>query len=702
MSRRRMPLVALAVLGGMSLALATILPVRFAHPYWSVLLFLLLQPVPVYAVGVFAYRKAPGHPTARRLLVAGSLYGLSLGAESVIGVGYAAYGLFPGLWALNLATTSLDLLALIVAARLFGLFPEGRYGRRYERVVLGALWVLAIAPIVIVLTGPTLSFPHNAFASPPTVPSPFSISWLAPVGSVAAAIYGARIQLLFVGLVLLLLRFRRASAEQRQQIKWVLYAVAVMLALQVAGGLLPISGLVSVSTLNAVSPYLTDPILTVTLAATVFALFRHRLLDVDLVIRKSLVYGTLWLLIGSVYVGIAAALGIAAGDRLPIGVAIVITITATLGFQPARRRLERGASRLVFGQRLSGTEFLSRFGETLEHAFDVGELAPRIATAVREGLGLRWARIVLDLHGDGQLLEPAGAAGIGLDDPTTPEVVVPLAHGGERLGAIECGPKEEGRLGPADHELLASVARQAALGVHNGRLAAELSARLDEIRRQAEELSASRARIVHAQDHERRRIERNIHDGVQQEIVALIASLRLARNQLRRDPELADATLAELQHEARQTLDDIRELAQGIHPSVLSDRGLLEAIEARASRLPIGVAIEAEPDLRDARFAEEIEGAAYFLVSEGLANVLKHSSASRAVVRLSSVAGRLLAEVTDDGIGFVPAAASGSGLTGLRDRVDAVGGTLRITSRPGKGTRLIGDLPARAREPSGV
>jgi len=260
----------------------------------------------------------------------------------------------------------------------------------------------------------------------------------------------------------------------------------------------------------------------------------------------------------------------------------------------------------------------------------------------------------------------------------------------------------EGRFTPADHELLSTVARQAALGVHNGRLAVELSARLDEIRRQAEELAASRARIVQAQHAERRRIERDIHDGVQQEIVALMASLRLARNQLRRDPAVADAMLAELQEEARQTLEDIRDLAQGIHPAVLADRGLVEAIESRASRLPIGVAIEADAALRGARYAEDSEGAAFFLVSEGLANVLKHAAASRASVRLAEAEGRLQVEVSDDGVGFVPAEATGSGLTGLRDRIEAVGGVLVVTAGPGEGSSLRATLPARTRERSGV
>jgi signal transduction histidine kinase len=143
-------------------------------------------------------------------------------------------------------------------------------------------------------------------------------------------------------------------------------------------------------------------------------------------------------------------------------------------------------------------------------------------------------------------------------------------------------------------------------------------------------------------------------------------------------------------------------LSRGIHPAVLSDQGLLEAIETRATRLPIGVAIDAETEMRQVRFADEIEGAAYFLVSEGLANVMKHARATRASVRLSLEGDRLLVEVSDDGSGFAPAEAPGSGLTGLRDRIEAVGGSFRIRSRPGEGTTLSMSLPARAREPTGV
>ncbi|MDP8930662.1 MAG: histidine kinase, partial [Actinomycetota bacterium] len=199
-----------------------------------------------------------------------------------------------------------------------------------------------------------------------------------------------------------------------------------------------------------------------------------------------------------------------------------------------------------------------------------------------------------------------------------------------------------------------------------------------------------------------RRIERDIHDGVQQEIVSLAAKLRLARNQLWRDPQLADSTLAELQHETKQTLESIRKLAQGIHPAVLTDKGLVEAIEVQAGRLPVGVTIETTPQPRGARFAPEVEAAGYFFVSEALANALKHASATRLVVRLLLHDQTLVVEVIDDGVGFVPADVDGSAVTGMRDRIESIGGRLRISSFLGVGTRVVAELPARRREPAGV
>ena len=202
---------------------------------------------------------------------------------------------------------------------------------------------------------------------------------------------------------------------------------------------------------------------------------------------------------------------------------------------------------------------------------------------------------------------------------------------------------------------------------------------------------------MQAEEAGRRRIERDIHDGVQQELVALLAKARLARNQLARDPGLAATTLAELQADTRQALEDLRELAHGIHPPVLTDRGLLEAIEGQLARLPVPVYVEADGLGRDSRYPAEIEGAAYFLVCEAVTNALKHAAANRIDVRLAALPGGLRVEIADDGRGFEPSGVAGSGLRGLADRVEALGGQLEIVSRPAVGTRLIAVLPARER-----
>ncbi|MCI0347148.1 MAG: sensor histidine kinase, partial [Chloroflexi bacterium] len=206
-----------------------------------------------------------------------------------------------------------------------------------------------------------------------------------------------------------------------------------------------------------------------------------------------------------------------------------------------------------------------------------------------------------------------------------------------------------------------------------------------------------RARIVQAQAEERRRTERDIHDGAQQELVGLIAKLRLARNQLRADVEEADAALVELQHDAQTALNGLRELAQGIHPSVLTDRGLVAAIDARADRCPIPVAVRVDSGLRSARFADETEGAAYFAVSEALTNALKHSAASRIDVTVTLAGDRLRIAVTDDGIGFAPHASGGTGLVGLADRVEAAGGRLSVDGASGRGTSVVIELGATPR-----
>ncbi len=386
----------------------------------------------------------------------------------------------------------------------------------------------------------------------------------------------------------------------------------------------------------------------------------------DRVIRKSLVYGILWLLIAVIYVVAAAGLGLAAGRRFPLGLAIVLTVVATLVFQPARRRLEALADRWVFGARTDPAHLVARLGATLEETIELESLLPRMADTLQEGLGLRWARV---------RLEPVEDIG-----GEAPVLTVPVQLGDERLGVVECGPKQSGPLTDDDRAVVATLARQAALAVRNLRLTAELE--------------RSRARLVRAQDTERRRLERNLHDGVQQDLVALIGHAAHVRSELQKGPTAGEAALTELQDGLRRVLGDLRELAHGIHPSVLGDRGLLEAVEALASRSAIPVAVRADPALRGVRFAEEIEGAGYFTIAEALANAGKHAAATRVDVSLARSNGSLQIAVHDDGAGFDPVTAVGDGLANLAERLSALGGRLDVDSHPGRGTTVTARLRA--------
>jgi signal transduction histidine kinase len=404
------------------------------------------------------------------------------------------------------------------------------------------------------------------------------------------------------------------------------------------------------------------------------------------VIRRSLIYGVLWLLIAAAYVGIGTTVGIALGQRVPLQLAILLTIAATLLFQPARHRLEQLGDRLVFGRRLGGYQLISQLGAGLESSTAPKDVAGTVAGVLQAGLGARWVRVDLNRPEP----TPVALAGMEPGEGAVAVLTAPLVHANQVVGRIDCGPKLEGAYVPADQELLTTLGRQAALSIRNSELTAELSDRL-------EELAASRMRLVQADDAARRRLERDLHDGVQQQLVGLLARLGLARNQLRRDPELAGSTLRDASLDAQRALENVQELARGIHPAVLTDRGLVEAVRERAARMTVPVTVRIDGVVPGARFGSDLEGAAYFFVSEALANVLKHAQADRVEVRLASKHERLLVEVEDDGCGFDASRAKRSGLRGLQDRIETLGGRLELRSGPGNGTVLRMDLPTYER-----
>jgi len=259
-------------------------------------------------------------------------------------------------------------------------------------------------------------------------------------------------------------------------------------------------------------------------------------------------------------------------------------------------------------------------------------------------------------------------------------------HQHELLGAITLEKARNEPVSVADDKLLSDLASQAGLVLRNARLTAELQATI-------EDLLASRRRLVHAQDDERQRLERNLHDGAQQQLVALAIRLGILEGAAD-DPGEVRKLTGELREGLRTALDELRSLAAGIYPPVLADQGLPAALRAHAARAPMPVAVEADGI---GRFPRDVEAALYFCVLEALQNVAKYAGASLATVTVRQADGRFEFSVTDDGSGFdLATAARGSGLQGMNDRLAAVGGVLRIESAPGRGTTIKGTLPAIA------
>ena len=326
--------------------------------------------------------------------------------------------------------------------------------------------------------------------------------------------------------------------------------------------------------------------------------------------------------------------------------------------------------------RLARAEAVSHLVGRLGDATDPG--CPRcVRDALAEALGEPDLDLAYWLPDESRYVDAAGRtyALPATDDPERATTTV--EHDGRRVAAIV-----HSRSLDLDEELTSAAATAAALALENERLAAELRARV-------EELSRSRARIVEAGDHARRRLERDLHDGAQQRLVALSLSLRVARGRVDEDPETAGAMLDEAMAELRGTSEELRELARGIHPPVLSERGLVAALEALGGRSPLPVELVATPD---ERLPRPVESAAYFVVAEALTNVARYADASGAEVKVVRENGRLDVEVRDDGRGGADPD-RGSGLRGLADRVAALDGALEIESPPGEGTLVRARIP---------
>lgn len=516
-----------------------------------------------------------------------------------------------------------------------------------------------------------------------------------PVGSVLFMV-------LFVTLVAavasMIVRYRRSRGAERQQLKWFVYGAALL-------PLLPLSDVLPRSAL-------TDQITTVGFGLVVaflpistgIAILRHRLYDIDLVINKTLVYAALAAFITAVYVGVVVGIGTFVGTRGEPNLALQIAATAlvAVAFQPVRSRVQRVANRLVYGDRASPYEVLSGFSGRLGGSYAIDDVLPRMARVVAEGTRASSASVWIRVEGELRRAARWPAAGGEAprvvrqegDDARIPgaQRTLPVRHRGELLGALAVEKEAGDPIRPEEDRLLEDLAVRAGLVLRNVGLTEELRLRLEDLTSLAEELRESRRRIVASGDAERRRLERNIHDGAQQHLVALAVQIKLARTVSAKDPAKARPLLEGLVANTEETLRTLRDLARGIYPPLLEAEGLPAALEAAAARgaVPTDVRADGLP-----RFPAEVEAAAYFCCLEALQNAAKYAEASRVVIALAEEEEELVFSVTDDGKGFDPAAApSGSGLQNMADRLRMLDGTVDVDSAVGKGTRVRGLIPA--------
>jgi signal transduction histidine kinase len=614
--------------------------------------------------GAIVASRVPGNRIGWLFCVIGLLTG-----ATILAYEYANYGLHatsePLAGARAAAWLSIgpsEVVAGLLALALL-LFPDGRLpSRRWWPVAAMLLLGIALVLVGASLRPGSLDDPFATVANPLGLPGARELMDAADIVGWVLVVVG-----IALGAASLLVRLRRARGIERQQLKLVLAVgalVAAMTALVMTTWFVWPDGdrqpkIAAIGLAFAVFP-----------AAAGVAILRYRLYDVDVVINRALVYGALTALLGTAYAAIALLLGTAVGSGSAWATAGA-TLAVAVAFRPLRARVQD-----VVDRRFNRASYdaLHRVGGFLEE-LRAGRAAPEaIEELLQELLSDPHLDLCFFLPQSGLYVDARGLLADEVPEDTRQRT--PIERGGTPVGVVLHDPANA-----VDPGLLPKLLEAGGLAIEIARLRVEL-------RRQLAEVEASRARIVAAGDQERRRIERNLHDGAQQRLVTVGLALRHAQHELAsgavgQAPRTLDAAVAEL----AAAVDELRELARGLPPAQL-DAGLAPALKELAGRAPLPVEVRAT----SARLPAGIEAAAYFIACEGLTNAVKHANASKVVLSAGRANGKLVISVADDGVGGA-AHADGSGLSGLADRIAAQGGTLDVRSEPGAGTTLTAELP---------
>jgi signal transduction histidine kinase len=641
-----------------------------AGPQWLVtpLLFGPATTITYALVGALVASRQPRNPIGWIFSTEGVLYGLVILATSYSMAGQSGEANLPGieiaqwlsLW-IWIPATMLPLTFLLL------LFPDGRLPSAHWRPIA---WSAGLGLALYIVS--TALHPR-----PPTNPNPrlnpFGIPGIAGVlDQLGIVIFPLLMVGIFGTLAALVVRFRRSRGIEREQLKWLAY-----------GGMLAILGISAMAAWSAFRP--DDPVvyqwtltgvwvgLTVIAIAAGIAILRHRLYDIDILINRTLVYGALSAGVVAIYVLLVGALGALFQSSGNLVLALLATGLVAILFQPLRARLQRGVNRLMYGERDDPYAVLSRLSQQLKTTLAPTAVLPNIVEAVAQALKLPYVALALTY---GNRLEIAAAYGRPSGDP----VPLPLVYQAETVGQLLVAPRAPGEaFTPSERRLLEEIAVQASVAAHAVRLTADLQ--------------RSRERLITAREEERRRLRRDLHDGLGPQLASLRLTLAAALELLRHDVDAAERLLQELAIHTQAAITDIRRVVYDLRPPALDDLGLVLAVREQAAhyrQAGLQITIDAPEQLPPLPAAVEV--AAYRIVQEALTNVVRHAQARTCAVCLT-LGDALDVQIRDDGVGLPPGRRAGVGLTSMRERTAELGGTYQIESMPGEGTCIHARLP---------
>jgi signal transduction histidine kinase len=565
-----------------------------------------------------------------------------LGSPAYVGAAYPS---------LHVLTTFLDTLGWLSLLLFFFLFPDGRFVPRWTGVLVGAYMLLNLLVGLF-----------------PSLPTADTVSLLLGLPLLAAMVG--------TGLVSQFYRYRRiSSVVQRQQTKWVIYGVVTTILL--------FTGVVSLGQVFFSRPHLV-PLLVASTAiygcelliplSISFSILRYRLWDIDLIINRTLVYSTLTASIIALYVLVVVSLGALLQTSGNLLISLLATGLIAVLFQPLRGRLQKAINHLMYGERDEPYAVMTRLSQRLAVALVPDGVLSTIVETVAQALKLPYAAILLKR-------EQAFVVVASYGQPSEIPLILPLVYQAETIGQLHLAPRTPGEaFSPADKRLLDELARHAGLAAHAVRLTSDLQ--------------HAREHLVTAREEERRRLRRDLHDGLGSALTSVMFKLDATDELLERDPAKARALLADVRVQTQASITDIRRLVYNLRPPILDEWGLVAALREHVAQYALqNVQVSLDAPESFPPLSAAVEVAVYRMVLEALANVIKHAQATTCTIRLTLLDDALTAEVQDNGVGRPPGFHTGVGMTAMYERAAELGGTCLIEDAVPRGTRVYACFP---------